>query len=65
MIKNQSVIEIRRGERVYQLQLDSNSPLGEIHDVIHEMKNYIINLIMERHKQEVIDDEPEEKQKTE
>jgi hypothetical protein len=48
MIKNQTILEVKRNDRIYQLHLGSDSPLGEIHDVLHEMQMYIIKTMAER-----------------
>ena len=48
MIKQQGLLEIKKGENVYQLHLPPGyaCPLGEVHDVLHEMKVFIVDLIM-------------------
>lgn len=45
MIKNQTVLEIIKNERVYQLHLSSESPLGECFDVLSEMRSFILERI--------------------
>jgi hypothetical protein len=52
MIKNLSALEVKIGERVYKLICEVDSPLGEVHDVISQMKNYVIQRINESHKAE-------------
>ncbi len=47
MIKNQSVIEIKVGEKVYQFHCSLDSPLGEIHDILHQMKSYVLKKMIE------------------
>lgn len=59
MIKTQAILEIKRGERIYQFLLPADSPLGEVHDVIHEMKMEVVKMISERAKAEVKEPEPE------
>lgn len=50
MIKNATVLEIKKNERSYQLVLDPSSPLGELYDVLHEMKAYVFQRIQEAEK---------------
>lgn len=58
MLKNHTILELKKNERLYQLFLSADSPLGEVHDVLHEMKCYLINLMAERSR-------PQEEQKIE
>ena len=51
MIKNQTVLELKGGsERIYKFVCDSDSPLGEIHDILCQMKAFIIQKINESNK---------------
>ncbi len=50
MIKNYVVFEIKKGERSYQLLMTCDSPLGEIHDVLCEMRSAIVQKISEADK---------------
>ena len=52
MIKNKTILEVKKNERIYQLLCESDSPLGELHDALAEMKAYVVNLIAERQKLE-------------
>ena len=52
MIKQKIVIEVKRDERIYQLQLPDGSPLGEIYDVLFQMRSFVIDKINEVHKAE-------------
>jgi hypothetical protein len=45
MIKNQVVFEIKKGDRNYQLLISSDSPLGELFDVLTEMRSYVVKRI--------------------
>ncbi len=63
MIRTNTVLEIKRGERAYTLHLPAEAPLGELHDVLHEMKIIIVKTIAERAQQEVV--EPQEPVKQE
>ncbi|HEY3527464.1 MAG TPA: hypothetical protein VGK47_14810 [Nitrososphaeraceae archaeon] len=50
MIKNHIVFEIKKDERNYQLLMNCDSPLGEIHDVLSEMKSVIVQKMIEADK---------------
>jgi hypothetical protein len=47
MIKNVTTLEHKIGERVYQFCCDPNSPLGELHDALHAMRNFVISKMQE------------------
>ncbi len=43
MLNNIARLEIKIGERSYQFLCEIDSPLGEVHDALSQMKVYIIN----------------------
>ena len=47
MLKQKSVLEVKNGERVYQLVCDLDSPLGEVYDALHQMFHYVTQKINE------------------
>ena len=47
MLKNIVVLEVKKGERIYQLQLSSESPLGEVFDALNEMRLFVYDKIKE------------------
>lgn len=47
MLKQRSILEVVKGEKVYQLHCDQDSKLGELHDVLSEMKDYVVKRITE------------------
>ncbi len=49
MLKQQGLLEITKDENTYQLHLPAgvSCPLGEVHDVLHEMKAFIVNMIVQ------------------
>jgi len=47
MIKNLTALEIKIGERIYRLICDVDSPLGEAHDVLLQMKGQVAKMISE------------------
>lgn len=50
MIKVQTVLEVKKNDRAYTLTLDPSSPLGEVHDVLQEMKHFVIGKMQEAEK---------------
>lgn len=52
MIKQSVMLEVKRDDRVYQLQLPGDCPLGEVHDVLFQMRSFIIEKINEAVKQD-------------
>ena len=52
MIKNSTILEVKIGDRNYQFQCSPDSPLGELHDALHQMKAFIIQKIMDAQKTE-------------
>lgn len=50
MLKTNATLEVKIGERVYTLNLPSESPLGEVHDALFQMRSYVIGKINEAHK---------------
>lgn len=50
MLKTQAQLEVKIGERVYQLNLPSDAPLGEAHDALFQMRSYVIGKINEAQK---------------
>jgi hypothetical protein len=52
MLKHSVQLEIVKDDRVYQLSLPNNCPLGEVHDVLFQMRSYIVDRINEAQKQD-------------
>lgn len=52
MIKQQTVLEVKVNERIYQLFLASDTPLGEAHDAIMQMKGYIVDRMVAAQKEQ-------------
>ncbi len=40
-------LEVTMGERKYQLLCEVDSPIGEVHDALSQMKIYVINKMKE------------------
>ena len=51
MIKHNAILEVKIGERIYQFQCPTDSPLGELHDALHQMKAFIIQRIVDAEKE--------------
>lgn len=49
MIRNISKIEITSGERVYHFLCELDAPIGEVHDVIMQMKGIVIEKMNQAH----------------
>lgn len=47
-----SGLRIKKGEKTYALHCDADCPLGEIHDVLMEMKGYILQRMNEQHEKD-------------
>jgi hypothetical protein len=45
MIKNQIILEINKDQRIYQFHLSPESPLGEVFDVLNQMRAEILERI--------------------
>ena len=50
MIKQKTMLEVIKDERSYELHLSDTAPLGEIYDVLNQMRNYIIQRIEQENK---------------
>ena len=50
MLKQSLQLEVIKEDRIYQLNLPANGPLGEIHDVIYQMRSYVIDRINDAQK---------------
>ncbi len=45
MLKTHAQLEVKIGERLYQLNLPSDAPLGEVFDAIFQMRSYVVERI--------------------
>lgn len=61
MLKQQVILEVKKDDRSYQLHLPENCPLGEVHDVLFQMRCYVVDRINESQKA----DAPKEESKVE
>jgi len=50
MIKNKTVFEIEKNDKLFQFHVDPTSTLGEVHDVLLEMHKFVVDRINEAHK---------------
>lgn len=60
MLKNHAILEIEKNDKIYQLHLPDLCTLGEVHDVLFEMRSFVIDKINEAQK----NDAPKEIEKT-
>lgn len=51
MIKNTTILEVKVGERVYQMLCSSDSPLGELFDTLSAMRSHVAQIIIEQSKE--------------
>ncbi len=51
-LNNKTVLEVTKNERVYILECNADSPLGELHDVLVEMRGYVIQRAQDAQEQE-------------
>jgi len=47
MLKLANVFEVVRSDRVYTLTLPSSAPLGELHDVLFELRSFVVDKLNE------------------
>ena len=47
MLKQKTTLEIAKEEKIYQFICDPYSNVGEIYDVLTQMKSYVYNIIRE------------------
>lgn len=50
MLKSSAMLEVKIGERLYQLNLPLDAPLGEAHDALFQMRSYVVQKINEAQK---------------
>lgn len=51
MIKNNTILEVKIGERIYQFQCSPDSPLGETYDALQQMKAFIVQKMIDVEKE--------------
>lgn len=61
MLKQSANLEVVREDRVYSLNLPASAPLGEVHDVLFQMRSFVVDKINEAIKADV----PKEPEKQE
>ena len=44
-LRNKTMLEVKVADRLYSLECNSDSMLGEIHDALSQMKAYIVERI--------------------
>ncbi len=52
MLKQFTALEHKVGDHVYHFMCAPDSPLGEIHDALTIMKDYVVQRIQDQHKLE-------------
>lgn len=59
-VKRQTILEVKINDRRYALTLDPDSPLGEAHDAVMEIKGFLVERMVQEYQAEK---EAAEKQK--
>jgi hypothetical protein len=62
MLKQQIIYEIKRAENIYRLSLPENCNLGELYDVLYEIRTDVVNRINESLKQDSPKEPEQQKQ---
>ena len=44
-LRNKTVLEVRVEGRIYSIECNAESPLGEVHDALTQMKAYVVDRI--------------------
>lgn len=57
MIKTKAIVEVKVGERTYQMECPSDAPLGEVHDALCSMVNVVVQMMQAN--QEKMKEKPE------
>ncbi len=50
MIKTKTIMEIKLNDKIYTFECQPDSPLGEVHDALQQMKAYVIERMQEANK---------------
>lgn len=51
-LKSRTTLEVKVGDKIYTMDCNSDSPLGEVHDALTQMKSYIVQRINDQAKSE-------------
>ncbi len=60
MQKNKVTLEVEKNSHIYMFQCDPDSPLGEIYDVLSEIRSHIVHRMNEQEAAEKAQKEPKE-----
>lgn len=47
MLKNQAILEVEKNGKTYQLHLPDGCTLGEVHDVLFQMRSHVLERIQD------------------
>lgn len=47
MLKTHAILEIEKNNHIYQFHLPAEAPLGEVHDVLYQMRLFVSERINE------------------
>lgn len=57
-LKSKTILQVKVGERTYEMECYSDSPLGEVHDALSQMKAYVVDRINAQQDNEKKAEEP-------
>lgn len=60
MIKTVAIIEVKIGDNTYSLECSPNSPLGEVHDALMQMRSTVVAIMQSQVDQEQKKEEKED-----
>ena len=60
MLKQAAMLEVKINDRVYQLHLPADAPLGEVHDALFQLRSYVVERINEAVKKDAPKEEPKQ-----
>jgi hypothetical protein len=64
MLKQAAILEVVKEDRIYTMILPNNAPLGELHDVLFQMRSFVVEKINEAvnadKPKEIVENPPQE-----
>ena len=52
MFKSKILLEVKIGERLFELYMDSDSPLGTLYDALYQMRTEAVEQLKKAHEME-------------
>ncbi len=57
MLKQKTLLEVKIDDKLYQFYCDPDSQLGQLHDALAQMKQYVVQRIVDAQKSEPVKEE--------